>query len=322
MPEKVDGFGERPQARHPRPIQPLGSVKRPSPRASPVDQPLASLTRRNFCARTALVGELHVEHRFLQITDPCFLGLGRDTSSLHSLASLLCTILLLIGLDQHGRLGRSALYLNCPDAHEFCFLTDSLKQPRLTSHLHLVDRIRPTGDSPTKVHYHYQGVSYSQRPPLHASEGHLHPLVIFPLCRAPPRGACTSVKMALNSDLFADRDGSLNSREKDEKDLQFSQDYDEENPPRRHSRLAPVHAGLEGDDRASVGKQLELEAENAIKYRTCSWQKVRRRQIVRGTRWRTNRVLIRLPRCSSPSTSVWPSCPSRGRTLSWVWSPD
>lgn len=26
-------------------------------------------------------------------------------------------------------------------------------------------------------------------------------------------------------------------------------------------------------DRFSVGKQMELEAENAIKYRTCSWQK-------------------------------------------------
>ena len=33
-----------------------------------------------------------------------------------------------------------------------------------------------------------------------------------------------------------------------------------------------------GDDNSStlsVGKQIELEADNAIKYRTCSWQKVR-----------------------------------------------
>lgn len=29
------------------------------------------------------------------------------------------------------------------------------------------------------------------------------------------------------------------------------------------------------DDSVSIGKQMELEADNAIKYRTCSWQKVR-----------------------------------------------
>jgi hypothetical protein len=35
-------------------------------------------------------------------------------------------------------------------------------------------------------------------------------------------------------------------------------------------------AGFDDDSDASitVGKQMELEAENAIKYRTCSWQKV------------------------------------------------
>lgn len=86
--------------------------------------------------------------------------------------------------------------------------------------------------------------------------------------------------MALNSNPFSDREGSLNSQEKDEKDLQFNPHYDEENPPCRHSRVAPLHAGLDADDRASVGKQVELEAENAIKYRTCSWQKVRRGHIV------------------------------------------
>ena len=40
---------------------------------------------------------------------------------------------------------------------------------------------------------------------------------------------------------------------------------------RRLSRVA-------GDDNSSatlsIGKQIELEADNAIKYRTCSWQKV------------------------------------------------
>lgn len=44
---------------------------------------------------------------------------------------------------------------------------------------------------------------------------------------------------------------------------------DEESQTRRGSRVTEVH----DPDRATVGKQLELEAENAIKYRTCSWQK-------------------------------------------------
>jgi hypothetical protein len=42
----------------------------------------------------------------------------------------------------------------------------------------------------------------------------------------------------------------------------------------------PARTDLADDDDGSdpsftVGKQMELEAENAIKYRTCSWQKVR-----------------------------------------------
>ena len=52
--------------------------------------------------------------------------------------------------------------------------------------------------------------------------------------------------------------------------------------PRKMSRLtsAPVTksiggAGGDGDDAdISIGKQMEMEAGNAIKYRTCSWQKV------------------------------------------------
>ena len=46
-------------------------------------------------------------------------------------------------------------------------------------------------------------------------------------------------------------------------------------------RIAPVLPHLSnydfGDDSGSdiLGKQIELEADNAIKYRTCSWQKVR-----------------------------------------------
>lgn len=37
-----------------------------------------------------------------------------------------------------------------------------------------------------------------------------------------------------------------------------------------------MDSGSEGDD---VGRQIELEAGNSIKYRTCSWQKVRRSRI-------------------------------------------
>jgi hypothetical protein len=59
--------------------------------------------------------------------------------------------------------------------------------------------------------------------------------------------------------------------EKGAKDSEFSPDYDEEGFSRRGSRIASVH----DEDRATIGKQLELEAEDAIKYRTCSWQKVR-----------------------------------------------
>jgi hypothetical protein len=54
-------------------------------------------------------------------------------------------------------------------------------------------------------------------------------------------------------------------------------DYDVETQAesQRSSQVAPFHAGQHAKDKISVGKQVELEAENAIKYRTCSWQKVR-----------------------------------------------
>lgn len=49
-------------------------------------------------------------------------------------------------------------------------------------------------------------------------------------------------------------------------------DYDIE---RQQSLKRGIRSGSESIDKASVGRQIELEAENAIKYRTCSWQKVR-----------------------------------------------
>lgn len=49
---------------------------------------------------------------------------------------------------------------------------------------------------------------------------------------------------------------------------------DVEQKSHRPSRFGPINAGLDDEDRADVGKQLALEADNSIRYRTCSWQKV------------------------------------------------
>ena len=43
---------------------------------------------------------------------------------------------------------------------------------------------------------------------------------------------------------------------------------------RKTSRIAGVMGESDQDSQLGVGKQLELEATNSIKYRTCSWQKV------------------------------------------------
>jgi hypothetical protein len=73
-----------------------------------------------------------------------------------------------------------------------------------------------------------------------------------------------------------------------------------------------------GDDNSSttlsIGKQIELEADNAIKYRTCSWQKVCS-IILRLLRdeffmYKTDQNPRRQP-CCFLSTFVWLSCHSR-----------
>ena len=45
---------------------------------------------------------------------------------------------------------------------------------------------------------------------------------------------------------------------------------------RTYSRIAPAPSVLSdsNSDRVDIGRQMELEADAAIKYRTCSWQKV------------------------------------------------
>lgn len=53
--------------------------------------------------------------------------------------------------------------------------------------------------------------------------------------------------------------------------------YDPESLDEKGRKKSVIASGVIGDpDSASVtvGKQLELEATNSIKYRTCSWQKV------------------------------------------------
>lgn len=72
----------------------------------------------------------------------------------------------------------------------------------------------------------------------------------------------------------------------------------------------------DSDASISVGKQMEMEAGNAIKYRTCSWQKVGifvARKIAL--------TFLRLLLCCSQSTSVWLSCRFHIHTRFWVWFP-
>lgn len=49
---------------------------------------------------------------------------------------------------------------------------------------------------------------------------------------------------------------------------------DVEKQPRKMSRIGKSDVLDDSDSSVSVGAQIELEKENAIQYRTCSWQKV------------------------------------------------
>lgn len=72
----------------------------------------------------------------------------------------------------------------------------------------------------------------------------------------------------------------------------------------------PSRRDVDEGDSITIGKQIEMEAENAIKYRTCSWPKVRKP--LKTIPVCCINVFTRLPRCSSPNTFVWLSCPSHG----------
>ena len=66
-------------------------------------------------------------------------------------------------------------------------------------------------------------------------------------------------------------DAAVASSDKDDVEKQIGKGY-------KGGRIGEPIPGipLDSDDEASVsvGKQMELEASNAIKYRSCSWQKV------------------------------------------------
>ena len=69
------------------------------------------------------------------------------------------------------------------------------------------------------------------------------------------------------SDRSPDLNGKLDQNQK-------LKDLDLEDQDRRHSHHH-VTAIDSSSTSESVGRQIEMEAENTIKYRTCSWQKVR-----------------------------------------------
>ena len=97
------------------------------------------------------------------------------------------------------------------------------------------------------------------------------------------------------------------------------------NCSRSYSRIGPA-VGIATDsasDKVDIGQQIEMEADAAIKYRTCSWQKVgfprlllkasharlmARAWITKFWELGLTTWLCRLLRCSSRSTFAWLSC--------------
>lgn len=59
-----------------------------------------------------------------------------------------------------------------------------------------------------------------------------------------------------------------------EKDHEYYDPEANNEKGRKKSVIASGQIGDSDDASLTVGKQLELEATNSIKYRTCSWQKV------------------------------------------------
>ena len=107
------------------------------------------------------------------------------------------------------------------------------------------------------------------------------------------------------------------------------------NPQRRMSRIDKKEDDhpSDSDSTVSIGAQIELEKDNAIKYRTCSWQKVRilypspvhahscprqggMSHCARSITQNNLMTITRLHSCSSPSIFAWLSCRSHGHIRS------
>ena len=73
-------------------------------------------------------------------------------------------------------------------------------------------------------------------------------------------------------------DAGVKAEKLDSSDKQLSDPghdgYDLENPTGRRMSRIDKPLDSDTDSSLSVGKQIEKEASNAIKYRTCSWPKV------------------------------------------------
>lgn len=139
---------------------------------------------------------------------------------------------------------------------------------------------------------------------------------------------------ALKADKPFGTAGSFEPGEKHEKDAENLG-----SPLRKYSRIGPAVSGATADsdsDNINIERQIELEADAAIKYRTCSWQKVRffvsfgtqnintstmevaypgwYSTLFRLQRWceyvRCTNQLCRLLLFFSQNTSAWRLCPS------------
>lgn len=78
-------------------------------------------------------------------------------------------------------------------------------------------------------------------------------------------------------------DADHNSNSSDEKVSKPDKAYDAEAGLGRIEQPSRRDVGSE-EDSITIGKQIEMEAENAIKYRTCSWPKVRHSSYVQRIR--------------------------------------
>ena len=81
--------------------------------------------------------------------------------------------------------------------------------------------------------------------------------------------------MAFNNMDLSNGDDRRDDPAYNDKDVSKLKDLDDlESQGRRRSSHHHVTAVDSSSTTESVGRQIEMESENSIKYRTCSWQKV------------------------------------------------